>query len=88
MAHMAKNHLVAIVVGLILFGQTLKVITPIMLEWLELSTQRGGVKGEDVQLCWAKTILWRQTSMFCLFFIQLKCAGLHTESTTRDSHTI
>jgi len=43
MAHMAKNHSIAIVVGLILFGQTLKVIIPIMLEWLELSTQRGFV---------------------------------------------
>jgi hypothetical protein len=44
MAHTAKKHSVAaIVVGLIPLAQTLKVYT-YMLEWLELTTQRGGVK--------------------------------------------
>jgi hypothetical protein len=34
---------------------------------------------QTVQICWAETILLSQTSMLWLFFIQLLCAGSHTE---------
>jgi hypothetical protein len=40
---------------------------------------------QTVQLCWAKTIFLSQAGMVWLFFIQIYCAGSHTEHPAGDA---